>query len=340
MKKKQKQKKQNKWTTIAHYLVIFFVALLPFIIVFGRPAPIRDQEYGISFLSKHAISLGLDSKEVYLSILEDLGAKRLRLGAYWDAVEPQQGQYDFSELDWQLDEAAKNNAKVLLAVGRKLPRWPECFVPNWATQKPLDEQNKELFNYLKTVVERYKNHPAVFMWQLENEPFVGWFGDCPKPNAKFLRTELALVRSISNKEVLITDSGELSSWRRAVLFADRFGTTMYRATWNPYFGYSTYPLPPAFYRFKARLWGLDPAHVVISELQMEPWPPGIPLDLTPIDQQFITMPIERLDKQLIFAKETGFGDVYFWGVEWWYWLKQNGHPEYWDRIKSLLERKQ
>ena len=40
---------------------------------------------------------------------------------YWEDTEKIRGSYDFSNIDWQLNEAAKNNVDVLLVVGRKQP---------------------------------------------------------------------------------------------------------------------------------------------------------------------------------------------------------------------------
>ena len=56
-----------------------------------------------------------------------------------------------------------------------------------------------------------------------------------------------------DREIMITDSGELSIWLPAVKRADVFGTTMYRIVWSEkiskYFGYIKYPLPPRFFWF-------------------------------------------------------------------------------------------
>ena len=75
---------------------------------------------------------GLDWKETYLALLDDLKVKNLKIAAHWDLIEPQDGVYDFADLDWQLEQARLHNAKVMLAIGMKTPRWPECHVPEWA----------------------------------------------------------------------------------------------------------------------------------------------------------------------------------------------------------------
>jgi hypothetical protein len=290
----------------------------------------------VTFSTKQALALHLDPKVVLGSVLDELGVRQLRIVAYWDDIEPTQNTFTFSELDWQLDAAAAHNAEVIVAVGRKVPRWPECFVPAWLHTLSNSEQDAALEDLLVAIVSRYDSRPEIVMWQLENEPFVSWFGYCPAPLRERLDRELTIMRERTEKPVLITDSGELSLWSHAATFADTFGTTIYRTTWNKYIGYWTYPFPAGLYRAKARLWGLDPAHVLIAELQAEPWPPGVSLVEATIEEQLRSMDIDRLNNQIAFAKKTGFGDAYLWGVEWWYWMREQGHPEFWERGKELF----
>lgn len=303
----------------------------------SRAAPFTRQRYGVTFSSKEAATLGLAPDQAYRALLDDLQARRLRLPVYWDTIEPAPGEFDFTELDWQLDEARRHDATVLLAIGRKLPRWPECFMPSWAAGLSAEEQRAWLLAMLRVVVERYRNHREVIAWQLENEPFVWWFGNCPKVDPALLMAERDLVRSLSPKPIVVTDSGELSTWRRAIRFGDVFGTTMYRVTWNSWLGYGYYPLPPGYYRLKARFWGMAPADILITELQAEPWAPGRPLARVPLEEQFRTMDVARFRDNLAFAQATGFGDVYLWGAEWWLWLKETrGHPELWEEARKLF----
>lgn len=323
-----------------HVRVVFLSICAVFvgaIIYFARPAAPHEQRLGVTFSTKQALSLHLDPHIVLKRILEELGVRQLRIVAYWDDLEPTPGAFFFSELDWQLDTAAAHNATVVVAIGRKVPRWPECFVPAWLHTLSSAEQDVALERLLVEIVDRYDNRPEIIMWQLENEPFVSWFGYCPSPVRARLDQELLLLREHTAKPVLITDSGELSLWSRAAAFGDRFGTTIYRTTWNKYIGYWTYPLPAWVYRAKARLVGLEPQRVIIAELQAEPWPPGVSLIDASVDEQLRSMDIERMNKQILFAKRTGFGDAYLWGVEWWYWMQEHGHPEFWERGKELFQ---
>lgn len=296
-------------------------------------------EYGVSFSQPYAENLGLDWKQVYEATLTDLQIKLIRLPAYWNKVNPQQDRYEFADLDYQLDLAASHNAKVVLAVGRRLPRWPECHEPEWLKELSSQKaQENALLSYIETVVTRYYSHPAVYMWQVENEPFLSSFGECPKPDKELLDREIALVNKLDpSRQVLVTDSGELSSWLSASNRGDVFGTTLYRFVFSDVFNrYWVNYIPYWFYRVKAGYVRLlhPEKQVIIAELQAEPWTTkGI--TKTEIDEQFKTMSMDKFNKMISVAKATGFSPQYLWGAEWWYWMKEKGHPEYWDRVKTL-----
>lgn len=295
--------------------------------------------YGATFSYPYAENLGLNWKAAYLAMLEDLNIKLLRVPAYWNLTEPKKDEYDFEALDFQLDEAQKHGAKVMLAVGRRLPRWPECHEPGWFWEMPQgSEQDNAQLSYVETVVSRYASHPAVTAWQVENEPFLAGFGECPKPDIGLLDKEIRLVKSIDpTRPVLISDSGELSLWISSGQRGDQFGTTLYRFVFSDVFKrYWVNYIPYWFYRVKAGLLKLlNPGKpVMIVELQAEPWTTKGILQ-TPIEEQFMTMSLEKFDTMISVARATGFSPQYLWGVEWWYWMKQNGHPEFWQQVKQL-----
>jgi hypothetical protein len=194
-----------------------------------------------------------------------------------------------------------------------------------------------LNNYLKTVTEHYKNHPALEIWQVENEPFLAFGKVCRNLNSQKLQAEINVVKDLDNEHpVIITDSGELSWWNKTALAGDLFGTTAYRLVWNKYIGYFTYDwLPAAFYRYRATTYGLSLNNAYISELQAEPWMPDHAITEANVEEQLKSMNLERLKKHLVFAKQTGFARAYLWGAEWWYWLKIHGYSNMADYIKNL-----
>ena len=181
----------------------------------------------MTFSRSHAESLGLDWKMAYSAIITDLQVRRLRIPVYWNDIERTPDAYTFENIDWQIDQAEKYNAKIILAIGRKLPRWPECHVPDWAQKLSETQQRDEILAMLTKVVQRYASRSSVIMWQVENEPLFA-FGKCPPPDLEFLRKEIALVKLIDTRPVMITESGELSTWVSAASVADVLGISTYR----------------------------------------------------------------------------------------------------------------
>lgn len=191
---------------------------------------------------------------------------------------------------------------------------------------------------VKDVINHYKDSKAIEVWQVENEPLFALFGNCPWPDKNFLKQEIALVHSLDVRPVLITDSGELSTWQQSARLGDLFGTTMYRVVWNYYIGYFYYDyiFAPAFYNLKARLVGRMPENTWIMELQAEAW--GGNLGVTKLKQEELdkSMNADRLLKNLDFASRTGYSRAYLWGVEYWYWLKEvRGDDSLWQVGKSI-----
>ena len=141
------------------------------------------------------------------------------------------------------------------------------------------------------------------------------------------------------KPIIITDSGELRPWRTPMQLSDIFGTTLYRVIDNPWLGPFQYPLRPWFYRTKSdlirKVFAPQNQKTIISEFQAEPWAMQ-PLTEIPIKEQLSKFPISRLQETVDFARKTGFPEAYFWGVEWWYYLAKNDHPEYLNYAKTLF----
>jgi len=294
--------------------------------------------FGVTYSKKFAEQMKLDWKETYLAILDDLKVKYIRIPTYWDDIEPAMDVYNFEDIDWQLNEAAKRNIKVVLVVGRRQPRWPECHEPDWVDKLSLADSRARARKNIRVVVERYKDNPAVEMWQVENEPFLDFFGECPKMTKKELQEEIDIVRTLDDRPILITDSGELSTWYPAIKMGDYFGHTLYRVTWNKYIGYFRYVfLPPSFYRVKAYIWGKPLENVFVAELQAEPWFPKDPLT-TPLQDHYKTMNAKQFNDNIAYTKKIGLSRAYLWGVEWWYWLKtQKQDPSMWEAARKLFK---
>lgn len=342
--KEKKLKQKLFWRRVLRWILILavIVGLLALAVWYlaQKPAPERIV-YGMSFNTVYANELGLDWKKAYDAIIDDLGVRHLRLAAHWTLVEPEDDKYNFKELDYQLEKAESVGADVIFGVGRRLPRWPECHVPDWAKDKSWDEQKAEIKEYLEVVVNRYKDHPAVTYWQVENEPYLDVFATehCGELDEEFLLEEIKLVRSLDpTRPVLLTDSGNLGRWVGAYKHGDAFGTSVYVYFWNPELGQFKSILPPWFYRFKENLialfYGEKPTFLI--ELSAEPWLLE-PVTEVPIETQYSRMDINKFNEIIAYARETRYDKQYLWGAEWWYWLHERGHHELWDRGQELFK---
>lgn len=328
-------------------LVIFsglaiFLLLLIYFFLWQSSEPVT--KWGVTFSPAYVEEgLGLDNWEsVYLAILNDLQVDNLRLSAYWNRYESQKDVYDFTDLDWQIDQASKRNIGIILAVGRRLPRWPECHDPDWLADLPAENVEKELLEYIEITINRYKDNKNIKYWQVENEPYLKYFGLCPPLDEKLFKKEIALVRSLDSRPILITDSGELSFWvNSSRAGGDILGSTLYRVVYNPIIGYVNWFVPPAFYQIKSQFSQIisDSQKTIIAELQAEPWhPENKKLNEMSIQETNRSLSLERFKKNINFTNKIGFDEAYLWGVEWWYYAKEKrNYPDFWEEAKKLWQ---
>ena len=330
-------------TIIKKILKIFFCVALIFFAVFFALSFRSDPEhisYGVTFSKPYSDYLGLQSKEVFISILDDLKIRKFRLVAYWSEVEKTRGTFNFADVDFEVREAQMRGAKVILSVGRRLPRWPECHIPTWAKDIPWEDQKKEILAYITETVTHFRTYENITYWQVENEPYLSVFAkeNCGNLDEDFLLEEIALVKKLDpTRPVLVTDSGNLGLWSGAWRAGDTFGTSVYMYLWNPTIGEIKSIYTPSFYKVKTNLMSLlyGAKKSFLIELSLEPWLIE-PITNVPIETQIDKMSMPKFDEILNFAKKTGFDEQYLWGIEWWYFMKNKGHPEYLERAKRIF----
>jgi hypothetical protein len=320
---------------IASLAVLILLAAVYFYFQFK---PAQQVNFGLTFSDTYAASLGFDSKQVYLDMLEDLRPTKIRLMTYWNEIEPTPGNFQFSKIDEMLTEAEKRNVEVILVVGKKQPRWPECHQPDWYNSLDSEKQEQALINMLKTSVDHFKSFKAIKTWQIENEPYFVFGINCPKQSEALVAQEIALVKSLDSRPVMLTDSGEQGNWNRTIKSGgDVLGVTMYRLVYNDRFGYYKYPLGPWFYRIKAAIFQkFTHKDLVGVELQAEPWLLAGVFNTDLVTQKSLMNP-KIFQSHIEYAQKVGFSDNYLWGVEWWYWMaKKNNDWGMWAVAKDLI----
>ena len=282
---------------------------------------------GTSFIPDYASYLGVDPQET-LDALLGIGVKHLRLVSYWSDYEPVQGQYDFSQLDWQFRKAEAAHARVSLSVGLRQPRYPECHVPAWVDiTKPSNQWQPQLEAFMTQVVDRYKDSPALDSYQIENEFFLKGFGICTNFDRARLVSEYELVKRLDPKHILIVNrSNNGIGIPLGAPQPDSYGISIYKRVWDSTLThrYLEYPFPAWYYGFLAGTQKLhDGRDMVIHEMQAEAWAPnGKEVPETSLDEQNKSINAQRLQDRFTYAKATGMRTVDLWGAEYWYYRQQ------------------
>lgn len=322
-------------------LGIFLLLVSIALFVLSRKESPTTITYGLSFNEPYALELGLEPRVVLDALIHDLGVRHFRFAAHWPLIEPTEGVYQFAWMDEHLAAVEAVDGSVIFGVGRRLPRWPECHIPDWARELSWEEQKREIREYIEVVVTRYKDSPAITHWQVENEPYLEVFAHqhCGDLDEDFLKEEIALVQELDpTRPILLTDSGNLGTWRGAFKNGDSFGTSVYVYFWNPELGQFKTVLPPWFYRVKENFFSLiyGPRETFLIELSAEPWLLE-PITDVPLSVQYARMDVDKFGEIIAYAKKTRFDQQYLWGGEWWYWLKEQGESAMWEQARVLYK---
>ena len=332
---------------------------------------------GISYRPLQAVAFGLDAH----ATLRDLLAypfQMIRLGAYWNRIEPRPGAFLIDELDWQIDAAERVGKKIILCVGPlKTFGYPEFFAPAHALKQPLAEHSrvnpsaypsllKAASEFITHVVEHYKHHESIVAWQLEHDAVDplgmehSW-----RLGAEFVRKEMEAVRMAdSSRPVLMNGFLPTSSlvrftqwWRTrdqgdsltvAQRLADMIGVDYYPRNALLNIGRQTLYSDGSQSRWlqKKRQQLLNWAAVhgkqlLITEGQAEPWE-AVTTPPNPAGQgMFSCLPEHIIMNYNAWMNTTGSDALYaylFWGAEYWILRKQSGDSSYLQTFVRVLER--
>jgi hypothetical protein len=135
---------------------------------------------GISFRPPQIAALGLDAHATLQRLLT-YPFQLIRLGAYWNRIEPEPGVFYPDELDRQIDAAEQAGKQIILCVGPlKTFSYPEFFVPAHHLSQPFPEHTlirpsaypsllAAATAFIARLVERYKDRESIVAWQVEHE---------------------------------------------------------------------------------------------------------------------------------------------------------------------------
>lgn len=259
--------------------------------------------------------------------------------SYWNEHEKEQGKFDFSTLDQQFKQIEKAGGVITLCLGARQPRWPENHWPKWAWEASKEKRSFELLNYIETVVNRYKDSPALISYQLENEALLESFGVTPEVDRRRLRDEFALVRSLdSTKPILMSTS---NSWgipvRRPI--PDIVGFSFYYTLYSKGAYHHTNSYPWTHRLRKTLIALLHRKPTCIHELQCEPWGPTAIWKM-PVSEQNKSMSVAHIKRNIRLGRAIKAPPIDLWGGEWWYWrTKTDGNTEIIDSVLDAIHCK-
>jgi len=297
-------------------------------------------QLGVSFIPDYAQSLGLNPEQTMNALL-NIGVKQFRIVSYWNDIEPSKNVYDFSQLDWEFSKAEAHHAKIILTLGLRQPRWPECHPPNWVnTSEPTSTWQPELESFMAKVIERYKNSPSLEEYQLENEYFLQGFGDCNNFSRSRLVSEYNLVKKLDpSHPIIIGRSNNTVGLSIGAPRPDIVGISVYKRVWDAGYThrYIEYPYPAWYYAFVAGMQKIFTGKdMIITEMQAEAWPPdGKNINQISISEQNKSLNAERLKNRFSYAEATGMKQIEMWGAEYWYYRDKVLHdPSLWNVAKK------
>ena len=82
-------------------------------------------------------------------------------------------------------------------------------------------------------------------------------------------------------------------------------------------------------------WIYGEKETMLIELSIEPWLLN-PIVETPTNVQLERMNIDKFIEIMSYAKKTRFEKQYLWGAEWWYYMKESGYPDFWEKGKEIF----
>jgi len=322
---------------------------------------------GTTYSHRQSRYFQMDGKTTCVPIM-GMGFNLVRFAAYWDEIEKVEGQFDFTMLDWQIQEAREHGIPVVLVVGMKAPRWPEFFIPAWVmkhTKAPygaeLSRKNeflkKRTLIFIAEVIKRYRNEPMVRYWQVENEPLDRSGDQFWWIEKSFVKEEIMLTRTLDGhrRPILMTVATYPNRFVRfmfrlfsfnhpipeTMALGDIVGINVYHAIGQKYWNFKFYFWihPEERAKYYSRIRTLAQKHhreIWITELQAEPWEPGaivytgkeIPPSGIPADSEKVFKEFQAL----------GFRTIFLWGSEYWQYRKlRYEDSKWWEMVERLLK---
>lgn len=354
--------------------VLLFSLILLIVIsnAFVNPIPKKDISedyellYGISYSFEQAGWYGLDPKEDYKKLLDEVKPDWIRLPFFWDQMIDMDGNLKIDDLKFAVEEAGKRNVKVVIALGAKTPYYPETHLPVEIKEQvnfgerltgnhPIADK---LIEIDKMVVLELSKYPNVSHWQVENEPLLGDERGI-SVSVDLVKKEIEAVKSSdpAKRPVIVNHPAGWyfdKKWQDllSILEAgDVYSTNAYFKTkgshilagkvagaeisvpWPDFITWPVQPWPlvsPPYRTFmkKASEKGLD---FWITEMQSEPYI----RELKDAGKGNFAFNVDDIEKGNKFLKSYGIKSIGFWGAHFWQFRAKNGDYSWLNTVKEI-----
>lgn len=282
---------------------------------------IATTDLGVSFSLIACRDYGVEWNEALKNTI-NLGFKRFRLMSYWSVHEQKQGEYDFSDLDAQIEIIKKSTGRISMCLGIRQPRWPETHLPEWAKSMPSREVEAAYLAFHEEVISRYKNEKIIESWQLENEFWLRSFGVNFNYSRKRLKKEFNIIRKLDFNRPIIMSTAKVISLPIFRPTPDIYATSLYRVIYsNKTATYTKTKIMPWVYKLRRELTKIvKNRETIIHELQTEPWGPKSNWEMSTAEQDK-SISAKEIKLAVEFARNTEINYIDMWGAEWWFWRK-------------------
>lgn len=281
--------------------------------------------FGTTFSHRHLKYLNCSVPKA-LNKAIDLNFDYLRICSYWSDIEKVEGKYDWSELETIIKTCQKRKQKIILTLGVKAPRWPEYYFPSWLNNKKLNniKTQEKILNFVEKTINKFQNYSCISYYQIENESL-----DPSGPNLlriplPLLKKEIALVKKLDNKEIILSLWAGLLSKRNVLNTLTKNSKIIgidlyYRQFIFKILGKSFYIKPFDSQKKIETLLKKTNKEIWVMELQAEPWEAN--------HQGYLSINPKSISPQKIKnfyqkASQLPVSTIFFWGFEYWFYRQK------------------
>ncbi|WP_322795083.1 beta-galactosidase [Tepidiforma sp.] len=280
---------------------------------------------------------------VLRQLMEETGIRLVRLSVRWDEVEPEEGRFDFTVIEAELDAVRAMGGGANVSIGMKAQRHPEFYIPGWALEgvelreglvlSEVPALRARALRMVGTVAAHLAGRPEIDSWTAENEGYIASHRAHRYSLSQEYVAEVArTIRAADplGRPVVINHAQHYvfdRRWKDALADADVLAQSMYPRRNGSLLGRPVvidimqlgWLMPN--YAHQARVARAQGKEFWVTELQAEPWTDGDARLISP-ERPSPNLSPATLRRNVEYARRTGALRIYLWGAEWWLYQRE------------------